>query len=241
MPPPDDTPIELTEEEKLQLQKARRKLSDQARRDQMRSERGVLTYAQRQAKRRALREAAEKKRAEIDRERRAKVERRKRAFELWAGGLSKARVAVEIGVSEASVNNWLRGMTRPEPEPEPDLTQQALELETSQAVADERMMARDEEEQNLMELAEAHDKPADKYQAYVAASAIRLLRDSMKLIRGPRTVREFSELDQLIRRNLGLNPKGGAGGSTLNIDISILNNTKASHGAIGPIVNAETT
>jgi len=57
------------------------------------------------------------------------------------------------------------------------------------------------------------------------------------MVRGPRTIRELSELDQLIRRNLGLNPKGGGNSSPLHIDISILNNTKASHGALGPVVD----
>jgi hypothetical protein len=58
-----------------------------------------------------------------------------------------------------------------------------------------------------------------------------MFRDSMPHIRGPRTVKEMSELDQLIRRNLGLNPRGGSGGAgSVQIDISILNNTKADVG-----------
>jgi hypothetical protein len=52
----------------------------------------------------------------------------------------------------------------------------------------------------------------------------------MKNLRGPRTVRELSELDQLIRRNLGLNSKNGGGSSKMQIDISILNNTEADRG-----------
>ena len=46
-----------------------------------------------------------------------------------------------------------------------------------------------------------------------------------------RTVKEMSELDQMIRRNLGLNPRGGSGSAgSVQIDISILNNTKADVG-----------
>ena len=52
----------------------------------------------------------------------------------------------------------------------------------------------------------------------------------MVSIKGPKTVREMSELDQLIRRNLGLNAKTGGGGSRMQIDISILNNSKADKG-----------
>jgi hypothetical protein len=51
-------------------------------------------------------------------------------------------------------------------------------------------------------------------------------------------VRELSELDQLIRRSLGLNPKGGSNaGGGLQIDISILNGTKAVRGAV--VVDAQ--
>ena len=55
-------------------------------------------------------------------------------------------------------------------------------------------------------------------------------RDSVKNLRGPKTVRELSELDQLIRRNLGLNAKNAGGAGKVQIDISILHNTKADRG-----------
>ena len=57
-----------------------------------------------------------------------------------------------------------------------------------------------------------------------------MLRDSIKNLRGPKTVKELSELDQLIRRNMGLNAKTAGGGGKLQIDISILNNAKADRG-----------
>ena len=87
-----------------------------------------------------------------------------------------------------------------------------------------------EEEKSLLEIAESQSTPADKYQHYIAAAGVKLMRDSMKNLRGPRTVRELSELDQLIRRNLGLNSKNGGGQSKMHIDISILNNTEADRG-----------
>ncbi len=101
----------------------------------------------------------------------------------------------------------------------------------SSAIVEERFRASKEEDVTLAEIAEAQNSPADKYQHYVAAAGIKLLRDSMKGIRAPRTIREMSELDQLIRRNLGLNAKTGGGGSSkMQIDISILNNSKADKG-----------
>jgi hypothetical protein len=88
-----------------------------------------------------------------------------------------------------------------------------------------------------LEVAENQSSPADKYQAYVAASAIKMLRDNLINVRGPRTIRELSELDQLIRRNLGLNPKGGSGGAgSLTIDVSILNNSRATNGGSASVV-----
>ena len=82
----------------------------------------------------------------------------------------------------------------------------------------------------MMDIAEAQSTPADKYQHYIAAAGIKILRDSIKNLKGPKTVRELSELDQLIRRNLGLNAKSGGGQSKMHIDISILNNSKADRG-----------
>ena len=100
----------------------------------------------------------------------------------------------------------------------------------SSAIVEERFRASKEEDVTLNEIAEAQNSPADKYQHYVAAAGIKLLRDSIKTLRGPRTIREMSELDQLIRRNLGLNAKTGGGSSKMQIDISILNNSKADKG-----------
>jgi hypothetical protein len=93
-----------------------------------------------------------------------------------------------------------------------------------------KLDARLEEDKNLMEVAQSQSSPADKYQSYIAAASIKLLRDSIKSLRGPRTVKELSELDQLIRRNLGLNAKSAGGSGKLQIDISILNNAKADRG-----------
>jgi len=107
------------------------------------------------------------------------------------------------------------------------------------AIVDERFRASKEEDITLNEIAEAQSSPADKYQHYIAAAGIKLLRDSMKTIRAPKTIREMSELDQLIRRNLGLNAKTGGGNSKMQIDISILNNSKADKGG-GAIIRKKT-
>lgn len=87
-----------------------------------------------------------------------------------------------------------------------------------------------EEDQRLAKVAEAQNTPSDKYQSYIAAAGIKMLRDSMRQIRGPRSIRELSQLDEMIRRNLGLGAKGGGGSGKISIDVSILNNEKADKG-----------
>lgn len=223
---PEPTPEEL---EKLRLERAKRARKMEKQRARQRELDGTApSYMERARARKAMLKSVAEKAAETDRKRRAKVEQMRRCIELYAQGIPKARIAVELGKSPNTIGFWLKDIPKPEPQDKPDPIQQALELETSEAVNDETLMARDAEEQALTDNAKAQSTPADQYQAYVAAQGIRMLRDNFKAIRGPRTVRELSELDQLIRRNLGLNPRGGSGnGGGLQIDISILNNTKA--------------
>jgi hypothetical protein len=191
----------------------------------------------------------QKLREEAIAKRRRDAEIKQRCFDLYASGWKQVRISEELGVGVHSICRWLRdanktvkgggGITE-ETGPAPEPFQKNLEEVAATVVEDSRLSARDEEQQTLLEVAENQASPSDKYQAYVAASAIKMLRDNMMNVRGPRTVRELSELDQLIRRNLGLNPKGGSSsGGGLSIDISILNNAKAANGGSSVVVEAE--
>ena len=178
--------------------------------------------------------------------RQANAALKQRCFELYDKGWKQIRISEELGVSAFSINRWIKASGRveqkgeEEPEVKPEPFAKNLEDVATAMITDSRINARDEEQQSLLEVAENQSSPADKYQAYVAASAIKMLRDNLMNVRGPRTVRELSELDQLIRRNLGLNPKGGSGNAgTLTIDLSILNNAKAANGGASVIVEAE--
>lgn len=179
--------------------------------------------------------------AQVEAEKRqAKADKVVRAKQLFSEGWKKVRIAEELGISFDTVCRWLANVAAPTDESAPEPFEKNLEDVTSSVVTDSRLNARDEEQQTLLEVAENQASPSDKYQAYVAASAIKMLRDNLMNVRGPRTVRELSELDQLIRRNLGLNPKGGSGSSGgLSIDISILNNAKAANGGSSVVVEAE--
>lgn len=154
-------------------------------------------------------------------------------------------IARDLKVSATTVHKWINdaGIRKrsngfesiADPDAEPvdplaDTLEEDLKHKTGEAVKLALHDAVLEEEKNILEIAESQSSPADKYQHYIAAAGVKLMRDSMKNLRGPRTVRELSELDQLIRRNLGLNSKNGGGQSKMHIDISILNNTEADRG-----------
>lgn len=91
---------------------------------------------------------------------------------------------------------------------------------------------RQKEADQIFELASKQSTPQEKYQMYVAQMGLRLLRDNFPQIKPPRTIKELKELDDIIRRSMGLGGRGqGSAGTGLAIDINILNNPKASRGA----------
>ena len=186
----------------------------------------------------------------------SKQEIQERAVELYNLDWKTSSIAKELGVHAGTVRRWFKKRGIParknglvmaekteEPKTSPDKLaediEQNLENMTDEAVLRAKHDARIEEDQTMMEIAESQSSPADEYQHYVAAAGIKLLRDSMNNLKGPKNVRELSELDQLIRRNLGLNSKTGGGASSkMQIDISILNNKKADRGG-GTVIDIE--
>lgn len=174
-----------------------------------------------------------------------------KALELYARDYKIMSIARELGVHAGTVRRWFKKLDLPPrrragtplPKQVQDLIQYVDDLDedaealkdnldnyTGDAIRLAKQGARVVEDEQLMEIAESQSSPADKYQHYIAAAGIKLLRDSMKNLKGPKSVRELSELDQLIRRNLGLNSKSGGGASSMHIDISILNNSKTDRG-----------
>ena len=165
------------------------------------------------------------------------------ALAMHASGMTNAAIARHLGVHAGTVRRWFRklglppkkaGFNLPDTIDDQDKLKQDLEIHledmTKQAATEAKLTASKEEDKILAEIAESQNNPADKYQHYIAAAGIKLMRDSIQNIKGPKTVRELSELDQLVRRNLGLNAKTGGGQSRMQIDISILNNSKADKG-----------
>ena len=168
----------------------------------------------------------------------------KRALDMYNKDYKLVNICKELDIHPATLRRWLREMgvapktnshaeSNPKPkDPDPlgTAVDKNLKETTDDAVKLAKHDARLAEDKSMMEIAESQSSPAEKYQSYIAAAGIKLLRDAMKNLRGPKTVRELSELDQLIRRNLGLNAKTGGGSGKVQIDISILNNAKADRG-----------
>ncbi len=174
------------------------------------------------------------------------TELKSRALQMFRDNYKQTIIARDLGIHLNTVHKWIKesglnaipitAMIPKDAEgmeyidPLAHILSGDLSERTDEAVKLAKHNAALQEEKELLELAESQSTPADKYQHYVAAAAIKLLRDSMGHVRGPRSVREMSELDQLIRRNLGLNAKTSGGTSKMHIDISILNNSAADRG-----------
>lgn len=182
-----------------------------------------------------------------------KEEIQQRAVDMYHADWKTSAIAKELGVHAGTVRRWFKKRGIParknggdvsKNEEEIDMTVESvdgvdLDKLTDEAAKLARHDARIKEEQDILNIAESQASPADQYQNYIAQAAIRLARDSMKNISGPRNVKELSELDQLIRRNLGLNSKSGGGSANkMQIDISILNNKKADRGN-GTVIDIE--
>lgn len=179
----------------------------------------------------------------------------KRALQLYKQDYKLTTIADELGISTSTLRRWLRKAgfgpkndsygSNPDTEKEKsvDPIQESLDEDlnkkTKEAINVAKREARTAEEKNILEISEAQTSPAEKYQTYVAAAGMRLLRDSMSNLRPPKTIRELDQLDQMIRRNLGLNDKKGGGAGKMQIDISILNNARANKSKNAIQINQE--
>jgi hypothetical protein len=170
----------------------------------------------------------------------AKARLRERAIAMHQSGWTQIAIARELGVHDGTIRRWLRLVGVPPKksryeanpslapdDPDPLATALAADLKsTCQDVAAlARADVREEERQAIVEVAQQQASPGDQYQAYIAAATIKHIRDSIPNLPPIRTIKDLDTADQIARRSLGLNAKGGGQGK-LTIDISILNNTK---------------
>ena len=187
-----------------------------------------------------------------------------RAVKMFKADWKTVAIAKELDVHSGTVRRWFKKLglpprkndrsmiyeqpeeIHPDAEVEFDADELARDLEenldkrTTEAIRIAKRDSQMEEDKTILEIAESQSTPADKYQHYIAAASIKLMRDSLKNLRGPRSIRDLDQLDQIIRRSLGLNAKIG-GHSKMQIDISILNNPKInrSEDSPQPIIDIE--
>lgn len=141
------------------------------------------------------------------------------AKHLYNEGLSNKEIAAEVGAHEATIRKWFR---------EEGLPSGVARKLRVKAIKEQKDLVLNPPPAPVAAFeAEQQVSPADRYQQFVAGEGMRILQEALPTLRAPRTVKEFGELDQIIRRNLGLNAKsGGANHGRLSIDISVLSSKK---------------
>tara|TARA_R100001443_G_scaffold117353_3_gene141657 strand:+ start:2927 stop:3532 length:606 start_codon:yes stop_codon:yes gene_type:complete len=172
-----------------------------------------------------------------------KAELLHRAIQLYNDGYKVVSISRELNIHVSTVRRWLRSAgvmaktsryDKNKKVEEDEALQKAFEEEDievkneAEEKLEECIKTHDEkvqETKDIEELAEAQSSPAEQYQAYMAASGIQLLKQSLKNIKHARTIKDLDVLDQMIRRNLNIDKKTGVAGS-MHIDISILNGSK---------------
>jgi hypothetical protein len=178
-----------------------------------------------------------------------KLQLKQRAHDMLVyEGKSKIDISVELGVSRPTLNQWLKDtgaeekrkfvIVASEDKAIGDNLDKFLDASISGSLPpvskapektpspEEVYDARIKEKADIAMAAESNMTPAERYAAYIAAQGIRIIRDAIPNIRVPTTVKDLEVLDGIVRRNLGLDKKGGGG--ALKIDVNILNNSKAS-------------
>jgi hypothetical protein len=179
----------------------------------------------------------------------AKLQLKQRAHDMLVyEGKSKIDISVELGVSRPTLNQWLKDtgaeekrkfvIVSSEDKSIGENLDKFLDASISGSLPssnkapenapspEEVYDARIKEKADIAMTAESNMTPAERYAAYIAAQGIRIIRDAIPNIRVPTTVKDLEVLDGIVRRNLGLDKKGGGG--ALKIDVNILNNSKAS-------------
>jgi transcriptional regulator with XRE-family HTH domain len=178
-----------------------------------------------------------------------KLQLKQCAYDMFVHeGKSKIDISVELGVSRPTLNQWLKDTGAEEKKKLvivanedkaigenldkfldasllgelPPINKAPENAPSPEEVYDARI----QEKADIAMAAESNMTPAERYAAYIAAQGIRMIRDAIPNIRVPTTVKDLEVLDGIVRRNLGLDKKGGGG--ALKIDVNILNNSKAS-------------
>ncbi|MBP04907.1 MAG: hypothetical protein CMA72_09020 [Euryarchaeota archaeon] len=172
-----------------------------------------------------------------------------KAMALYNENWKIVRIAEELEVNTSTLRRWFRDAGLPPKKSgwaaNPDTKGKAKisennpifkadpEDKTWGSDANERAIAKDQEETGIIDVANAQPTPPEQYQSYMASQAAKLMRDGLKNMPAPKNVREMEVLDKIARRHFGLDGDKQNGVGSLSIDISILNNAKAAPKKVG--------
>jgi len=139
---------------------------------------------------------------------------KKKVVTLYASGAEPTVIAQQIGRSRPTIYRWLKDMGV-------DIKDKNS-LRNSQTLAE--LQELEEEQNKIKKVSEAQGDPAQQYANYAAATGMTIYKNSLSRIQYAKSIKELIMLDQMIRRNLGMEKNQGCGKQ--QIDINILNNHK---------------
>lgn len=152
-------------------------------------------------------------------------------------------ICEECGIHVSTLRRWLREAGAPPKQdkwsvnpkpwlkdgeaPPPSIFDEHIKLKNPKALSKAAEAAHQREEKRIDEIAAVQGGPAEQYQSYMAANAVKLIRDGLESMRPPTNVRELEVVDKIARRHLGLDDKHASAANSLSIDINILNDAAA--------------
>lgn len=190
-------------------------------------------------------------RKERDRQKKAKIAR---AIELDSAGWGRASIAKELGISSSTLYAWFKEMNVPSKE---EVNNNPIDLvedddPVSTELQEQTKKILDPDFLNSADKLEAHKEEAEvilrniddskslteqeKIRSFLGNAYLQHLRDVVGKLPPIRNVKDLETYHKLLFESFGINAKENNKG-TKYIEISILNNTKASKGEAVKIKN----
>jgi len=135
---------------------------------------------------------------------------KEKVVKLYTSGVSPTGIGEQVKRSRPTVYRWLKEMGVD------------IKDKNSQTLAE--LQDIENEHEKIKTVSESQGDASQQYANYAAATAMTIYKNSLNRIQYAKNIKELIMLDQMIRRNLGLEKNQGCGKQ--QIDINILNNHK---------------
>ncbi|MGB0790267.1 MAG: helix-turn-helix domain-containing protein [Flavobacteriaceae bacterium] len=145
-----------------------------------------------------------------------------RVVKLYAEGAEPTTIGNMIGRSRPTIYRWLK-----------EMGVDIKDKRNAKTLAELKDI--ENEHEKIKKVSEAQGDPAQQYANYAAATAMTIYKNSLSRLQYAKNIRELIMLDQMIRRNLGLEKDQGCGKQ--QIDINILNNHKGKRIAKSEVID----